>query len=154
MEGEREVAEGDDDAANEDAAVLAQPAVDEAADDRRQPDARDIVAVGEAGVLIGEAERLRHVQDEESPHPVVAEALPHLGEKQRSEAARVAEELSLAVHQSNSSSCSAVSGCADGRSSVPRRCSHFSTSKWCSFCSARRSTGENSWNASSSSRVA
>ena len=34
------------------------------------------------------------------------------------------------------------------------RCSHFSTSKWCSCCSMRRNTGENSWNASSSSLVA
>jgi len=53
MEREGEVAERDDDAANEDAAVLAQPAVgDEATDDRREPDARDVVAVGEAGMLL------------------------------------------------------------------------------------------------------
>src|SRR5262249_3189514 len=154
-ERQREMAERDDDAADEHAAVLAEPRVgDQSAEDRREPDAGDVRRVGRAGVGIGEGQRLRQVQDQEAAHPVVAEALPHLGEEERSEAARVTEETRFAVHRSNRSSCAAVSGCVVGRSRLPSLASHFSTSKWCSFCSARRSTGENSWNASSSSRVA
>ena len=38
---------------------------------------------------------VRHEQHEERPHAVVAEALPHLGEKQCHQTARVAEDLWL-----------------------------------------------------------
>ncbi len=94
VEGEREVAQRDDDPAHEHAAVLTQPPVgDHAAEDRRQPDAADVVAEYGARVRVGEAERLRHVQDQKPAHPVVAEALPHLGEEERGEAPRVAEPV-------------------------------------------------------------
>jgi hypothetical protein len=46
-------------------------------------------------VLVVETERMDHVQDEERPHAVVAEALPHLGEEECREAAGVPEEPAL-----------------------------------------------------------
>src|SRR5213592_3105202 len=92
MKREREVAQRDDDPADQDAAVVPQPAVgDDPAEDRGQPHAADIVAIHGARVGIGEAERLRHVQDEEPPHPVVTEPLPHLGEEERGQTAGVTE---------------------------------------------------------------
>src|SRR6185295_19859767 len=92
VKGEREVSEGDDDPADEYTAILAEPAIcDEAPEDRRDPHAADVIAIDGAGVRIGEAERLRHVQDQEPPHPVVAEPLPHFGEEKRGETAGVAE---------------------------------------------------------------
>src|SRR6059036_3048384 len=45
-----------------------------------------------ASVLIGEPQRFGHVQDEEPPHPVVAEPLPHLREEERGQAAGMPEE--------------------------------------------------------------
>ena len=130
MERQREVAERDDDPTEQHAAVLPEPGVgDQSAEDRREPHAGDVGGVGIAGLRVGKGERFRHVQDEEPAHPVIAEALPHLGEEERGETARVAEELLFAVHRSNRSSCSAESGCSAGLSSVPSRPSHFSTSK-------------------------
>ena len=41
------------------------------------------------------ATRRGHEEDEERAHPVVAEALPHLGEEQRGETARMAEEAGV-----------------------------------------------------------
>src|SRR2546425_10403240 len=84
VEGEGEVAERDDDPSHEHAAVLPEPAVgDDAADDRRQPHGADVVPVDRSGVLVREPERLDHAQDQEAPHPVVAEPLPHLREEER-----------------------------------------------------------------------
>ena len=48
------------------------------------------VAVSKPSPPVGE--RRRHEQDEQRAHPVVAEALPHLGEEQRGEPAGVAEK--------------------------------------------------------------
>ena len=86
--------ERDDDAADEHAAVLAEQAIgDEAAEDRRAPDAARVGAVDRRRVRVREAQpagagRRDHVEDQERAHPVVAEALPHLGEEERGEAAR------------------------------------------------------------------
>ena len=89
---EREMAQGDDRAADEHAPVMAEPPVrDDPAEDRGQPDTADIIAVHRSSMHIREAERLDHVQDQEPPHPVIAEALPHLGEEQRRQPAGVAE---------------------------------------------------------------
>src|SRR5437588_794328 len=65
---------------------------------RRRPGARGVRAVQRAGVLIVEAERVHHVEDEESAHAVVAEALPHLGEEESGEAARVSEKTAGRRH--------------------------------------------------------
>ena len=90
--------EGDDDAADEDAAVLTEQAIgDEAAENRRAPGAAGVGAVDRCRIGVGEAQpaggdRRHHVEDEEGAHAVVAEALPHLGEEERRQPARVAEE--------------------------------------------------------------
>jgi len=42
-----------------------------------------------------ERHRRHHVDNQERAHAVIAEALPHLGEEQRRQAARVAEESSI-----------------------------------------------------------
>src|SRR2546430_12929824 len=108
---------------------MAQPAIrDDAAEDGGEPHAADVVAVHGARVRVREAERLRHVQDEEAPHPVIAEALPHLREKECGQAAGMAEPAGVG-HQSNSSFCSIATGVWGARSRSPTRCSHSSTSK-------------------------
>ena len=98
LEGEREVPERDDDAADEDAAVLSEEAIgDDAAEDGGAPDAAGVGPVDRRRVGVREAEsafgrRRHHVQNQERPHPVVAEPLPHLGEEERREPTWVAEE--------------------------------------------------------------
>ena len=130
VKGQREMSERDDDPADKHAAVLPQPSIgDEPTENRREPYAGDVGGIGATRMAVRESQRLGHVQDEKSPHPVIAEALPHLGEEERRETARVAEELPLVVRQSKRSSCCAESGCSIGRSRVLIRCSHFSTSK-------------------------
>src|SRR6185437_8462682 len=90
---EGEVAQRDDDAAYEHALVLAQPSVgDDPAHNGRRPHARRVRPVQRTGPLIGEAEHVHHVQDEKRAHPVVAEPLPHLGEEERGQTARMPEE--------------------------------------------------------------
>src|SRR4029450_10410421 len=61
---------------------------------------RGVGSVDHAGLrgIEGEAagrERRRHEQDQDRPHPVEAEALPELGEEERREAARMAEEAGI-----------------------------------------------------------
>ena len=51
------------------------------------------VAVSKPSPPVGE--RRRHEEDEQRAHAVVAEALPHLGEEQRREAAGMAEERAV-----------------------------------------------------------
>jgi hypothetical protein len=41
----------------------------------------------------GQQQIFHHVEDEQRAHPVIGEALPHLGRKQERQAARVAEEI-------------------------------------------------------------
>ena len=93
VKDEREVADRDDDAADQHApywpsqrSAMMPPKI------AKRPGARGVRAVHGTGVLVVEVERVDHVQDEERPHPVVAEALPHLGEEERGEPARVTEE--------------------------------------------------------------
>ena len=45
--------------------------------------------------LLGREQMLRHVENEQRAHPVVGEALPHLGGEQEGEAPRVAEKVRL-----------------------------------------------------------
>jgi hypothetical protein len=74
-----------------------QPIGDPPARQARHVDARGVEAVdrpGNGGVEAQAAgrDRCRHEQDEQRPHPVVAEPLPHLGEEENGEAARMTEE--------------------------------------------------------------
>ncbi len=93
-----EVPAGDDDAAVEDGPPLAdEPVGDPAAGQRRHVDHRRVETVDRAGrggvepePAVGE--RRDHEEDEQRAHPVVTEALPHLGEEERREPTRVAEE--------------------------------------------------------------
>src|SRR5262249_46946394 len=93
-----EVAGGDDDAAVEHRAALADQAIrDPAAGQRRHVDHRGVEAVNRAGDRGVEREaagggRRGHEQDGQRAHAVIAEALAHLGEEERGEAARMTEE--------------------------------------------------------------
>ena len=93
-----EVSEGDDDPAVKYGAALAdQPIGDPASRQRRHVDHRRVQAVHRAGDGGLEAEpagrdRRRHEEDQQRAHAVVAEALPHLGEEERREPARMTEE--------------------------------------------------------------
>ena len=116
---QHELAEDHDDAAENDRLALAEDAVGEdPAEERCQVDQRGVEAIDLVGELLvvevaedvleraahdreagdglddaGEREVLRHVEDQERAHAVVAKALPHLGEEEDREADRVAEEL-------------------------------------------------------------
>src|SRR4030095_8905952 len=105
LEGEREVAEGDYRAPHEDAPVLAEETVgDDASEDRGQPGAARVRSVDRGRVFVAHPEAARgrrrhHVEDEEGPHPVVAEALPHLGEEEGGEASGVAGPARGLAHE-------------------------------------------------------
>jgi hypothetical protein len=92
------VAAGDDDAAVEHRAALADQAIrDPAARQAGHVDHRRVQAVHRAGDARLEAESARrdwrgHEQDEERAHPVIAESLPHFGEEERGQSARMTEE--------------------------------------------------------------
>ena len=45
--------------------------------------------------MLGREQILRHVENEQRAHPVVGEALPHLGGEQEGEAPRVTEQVRL-----------------------------------------------------------
>src|SRR5207244_9206391 len=98
VKGEREMAAGDDDAAIEHGAALAEEAVGEpTAGESGQVDHRRVEAVDRTRLrgLPAEApggERGGHEEQQERPHAVVAEAFPHLGEEEGREAERMAEE--------------------------------------------------------------
>ena len=95
VEREGEVAQRDQDAAEQDGVVLAdQPIRDETAENCRAPGAARVGAVdrgrlGRAEAHAAGADRRDEIQDEEGPHPVIAEALPHLREEQGREPAGV-----------------------------------------------------------------
>ena len=98
LERQREVAEGDDDAADENTAIRAeQPVGHEPAANRGGPDAPRVRPIH--GARMGDVEAQSaggrgrsHVEDEEGAHPVIAEALPHFCEEQRGQSTRMSEE--------------------------------------------------------------
>src|SRR5262245_61132416 len=83
------MAKGDDDATEQNAAILADPAVgDQTSEDRRCPGAACIGSIDRCRTSIRKPKtsirsRCGHVKDEKCPHAVIAEALPHLGEEER-----------------------------------------------------------------------
>jgi hypothetical protein len=87
LERQAEVAERDDRAADEDAAVLPEESIgDDATEDRSRPNTAGVGSINGGGIRVREAKpsvgcRRDHVEDQERPHPVVTEPLPHFGEK-------------------------------------------------------------------------
>ena len=97
LEGQREMAGGDDDAAEQRAPVCPSSRSATSRPGSRRPRRCRCRCRRSSRARVGEAEpagrhRRDHVEDEERAHAVIAEALPHLGEEQRGEAARMAEE--------------------------------------------------------------
>ena len=99
-ERQGKVPKHDDEAAEQHAAKLAEPAVaDDAADDRRAPCGTRVGAVDRCCVRIGHGQpagggRRGHVEHQERPHPVVAESLPHLDHEERGKSGRILGEES------------------------------------------------------------
>jgi hypothetical protein len=99
------VAKGDDDAAEEHGAALANELVgDPASREGEEVDARAIHAVDRARLDRVEpeaavADRGRHVQHEQRAHPVVAESLEELSEEERRQPARVTEKARISRHR-------------------------------------------------------
>jgi hypothetical protein len=95
------VAARDQDAAVQHRAPLSDQSVrDPATGEGQSPDAEGIESVDRTGGRGVEAKptrerRCRHEQDEERPHAVVAEAFPHLREKECGKAAGVSEEATV-----------------------------------------------------------
>jgi len=98
VKGQADVAEGDDDPAQQHAPPLAEEAVgDPAAGQRGQVDQRRVEAVNRAG--LGRVppqppfgHRGGHEQEQDGPPAVVTEALPQFGEEEGRQSARVTEE--------------------------------------------------------------
>ena len=86
------------------------------ADERREIDQRGVVAVEVRGVRGAPALRVREEEDEDRAHPVVREALPHLGDEEQAEPARMPEEGAV------------VEG--GGRGSADGRRTHEGLSEW------------------------
>ena len=75
----------------------AQPAVgDHAAEHRREIHERRVGAVHQRGVFLVHVQMLGHVIDQQRPHAEEGEHLPHFGEEQHAQAARMAEPVFLA----------------------------------------------------------
>ena len=79
------VARGHEQAAPHHRAPRAEQAIGEqSAQERRRVDERRVGAVDRVGAAVVHAqEALEHVEEQQRPHAVVGEALPHLGEEQR-----------------------------------------------------------------------
>ena len=98
---QREVARRDDDAAPEDRAAQPEKAIrDPTARQRDHVHGGRIQAIDRRRGHIVQShaagcDGVGHVQDEDRPHPVVAEPLPHLGEEERGQTARMPEPASL-----------------------------------------------------------
>ena len=108
-------------------AVAEQPVGEHAAEERRGVHQRGVAAVDGVGRVVGEQEVLRHVVDEQRPHTVVAEALPHLGEEEDVQPLRMALlhfhslALSSALARGQTSACEAEplgSGSLDQRGPI------------------------------------
>ncbi len=93
VERQYEVAAGDDDPANDQRAPGTDPLVSEvSAEERREERQPGVGAVEIGGVRVRPLENVDHVEHQQRPHTVVGEPLPHLGQKQQTQTARVTEE--------------------------------------------------------------
>jgi hypothetical protein len=90
------VAERQQQAAEHHRLALPEIAVGEiAAEHRRDVDQRQVGAVDQVRLVVGERPMLHQVEDQQRAHAVEGEALPHLGEEQHVEALRMAREFRL-----------------------------------------------------------
>ncbi len=71
---------------------------DPAADRRRHVDQGGGRTPGQVGAIVGEAQPLHHVVDDERLHAVVAEALPHFDQEHRAEGAGLRDGRILGCH--------------------------------------------------------
>ena len=93
FERHQEVAEGQQHRAELHGLSLPQIAVrDIAAEHRGDVNERGIGAVDDRRGFVGEEPMLRQVEDQQRPHAVIGEALPHLGEEEDEEAAGVTKD--------------------------------------------------------------
>ncbi len=110
-EREAEMSRGDDQAADHERASRADPAIGEiAADERREVHERRVIPVEPRRVFGVPVERLGEEEHEDRAHPVVREALPHLGGREQRETARVAEERGVVERRGRAGSGSGGSG--------------------------------------------
>src|ERR1700722_20903350 len=116
---------GHDAAADDYGATLAKPPIrDQAAENRREIGQRLISAINEGGFFLADQQLLGHVVDQQGAHAVVGENLPHLGQKQYREAARLTEpSLLVRAHRLKGASRPTLAHCS----------THC---RWCTSCSA------------------
>ena len=135
LDRHQEMADGHEDRADDDGAALPEhPVGKKPAENRREIDERGVEAVDlrrkglhvertedrfehvlEAGKtehiagVLGDQQIFRHVEDEERAHPVIREALPHLGGEQEGEAFGMAEKVGARRHHGVTGGMSAFS---------------------------------------------
>ncbi len=127
FDAHQEVADHQQDRAEEHRLALAQVLVGQvAADHGRDVDQRGVGAVDHRRVAIGEQPVLGQVQHQQRAHAVVGEALPHLGEEQHVQAARVAQEG--LVFRGNGTGCGTHAGGTPGGRGRPGWCGGW---RWC-----------------------
>ena len=94
LERHHEMAESQQDGAEQHRLALPQIAVGQiAADDRHDIDQRRIGAIDHAGLAVGEHPVLDQVEDQQRPHPVIGEAFPHLRQEQHEQPLGMAAEF-------------------------------------------------------------
>src|ERR1051325_10690384 len=102
IEDHREVTGSDDQSAEKDGQARAQEIVGrESARERGYIHTHRVRAVDRGGALYVETQtavfrKLRHIKDKNGAHPVIAEALPHLGKEERTESFRMSDESRVA----------------------------------------------------------
>ena len=93
LERHQAVADGEEDGAELHRLSLPDITVGEiAADHRRDVDQRRVSAVDDVSLLLGKQPMLHQIEDQEGAHPVIGEALPHLGEEQDEKAAGMTQK--------------------------------------------------------------
>ena len=139
-----EMPAGDEDAAIEHGAPLAdQPVGDPPAGQRGHVHHRGVETVDGARACRVESEaaggkRRRHEQNEQRAHAVIAEALPHLGEEERRESARMAEEGAVVGRRGLAGSARGGRdrGFDHARQGIRRLCSSFACAHDACICIA------------------
>ena len=83
FKGHQEVTNRHEDGPDDNGHPVAQITVrKETAEQRREVDQRGVPFVDLGGVGLGPLEEVDHVEDQQGPHPVITEALPHFGEEE------------------------------------------------------------------------